>query len=40
MCCNIPASFCSIIDLLFTFFKLNGFKMCKTMCVDYNVRYH
>lgn len=40
MSCSIPARFCSVIDLLFTFFKLSRFRMCEIRCVHYYVRYH
>lgn len=40
MCCNLLPSFCSVIDLLFVFFQLNGFEMCRNLCVCHKVRYY
>lgn len=40
MCCNLLPSFCGVIDLLFVVFQLNGFKMCKNLCVRHKVRYY
>lgn len=40
MCCNLSASVFSVTDLLLSFSKINGFKMCTFTCVHYNIKYH